>query len=107
MRGLRSGCAVLALPLLVGAAVPTVGWGIDSAELGDPLTLDAVTDYARRQNPEIRAAAAKWQAALARPAQASALPDPMVDVAYHNESFDRFTQGNKHRMPSMALVAVS
>jgi outer membrane protein, heavy metal efflux system len=66
----------------------------DSDELGDPLRLAAVVAYARRQNPEIRAAAARWRAAQARPAQAGALPDPMVDVAYHNESFDRFPLGS-------------
>lgn len=50
--------------------------------------------YTRQRNPEIRAATAKWHASEARPAQAGALPDPMVDLAYHNESFDRFTQGS-------------
>src|SRR5690242_15068673 len=65
----------------------------DSEELGDPLQLETVIAYARQHNPEIRAAVAKWHAAQARPAQAGALPDPMVDLAYHNESFDRLTQG--------------
>jgi cobalt-zinc-cadmium efflux system outer membrane protein len=90
----RIGCAVLALRLLVGLVAPPMCWGNESPELGERLTLEAVIAYARQQNPEIRAAAAKWQAAQARPAQAGALPDPMVEVAYHNESLDRFTMGS-------------
>jgi cobalt-zinc-cadmium efflux system outer membrane protein len=81
MRRFRTGCAAVVL-----AAVPAATcWGATGDELGDPLTLDAVVGYA---------AVAKWHAAEARPAQAGALPDPMVDLAYHNESFDRFTQGS-------------
>lgn len=94
MRRLRITYAVLALPLLAGLAVTRTAWAADSDELADPPTLDAVIAYARQHNPEIRAAAAKWQAAQARPAQAGALPDPMVDLAYHNESFDRLTLGS-------------
>ncbi len=90
MRRLQNGCAAAALAILV----PVACWGAQSDELGDPLSLDAVVGYARQHNPEIRAAAAKWHAAEARPAQAGALPDPMVDLAYHNESFDRLTQGS-------------
>jgi cobalt-zinc-cadmium efflux system outer membrane protein len=90
MRRFGTGCAAVVL-----AAVPAATcWGATGDELGDPLTLDAVVGYARQHNPEIRAAVAKWHAAEARPAQAGALPDPMVDLAYHNESFDRFTQGS-------------
>jgi cobalt-zinc-cadmium efflux system outer membrane protein len=90
MRRLRSACAATALALVV----PMVSWGADGDELADPLTLDTVVGYARQHNPEIRAAVAKWHAAEARPAQAGSLPDPMLDLAYHNESFDRFTQGS-------------
>jgi cobalt-zinc-cadmium efflux system outer membrane protein len=94
MRRVRIARAVLALPLLVGLAVPPASWGADNNELGDPLTLEAAIAYAHQHNPEIRAAVATWRAAQARPAQAGALPDPEVEVAYHNESFDRFTQGS-------------
>lgn len=94
MRRLQIGCAVLALPLLVRVAVPSACWGADTDELADPLTLEAVIAYARQRNPEIRAATAKWRAAEARPAQVGALPDPMIDLAYHNESFDRLTLGS-------------
>ena len=63
-------------------------------ELSDPLTLDAAIAYARAHNPEIGAARARQHAAHARPTQVGALPDPMIDLAYHNETFDRFTLGD-------------
>jgi cobalt-zinc-cadmium efflux system outer membrane protein len=94
MRRVRTLCAVLTLSLLAWLPLPRACRSAQDDELGDPLTLDAVVGYARKHNPEIRAAVAKWQAATARPAQAGALPDPMLDLAYHNESFDRFTQGS-------------
>jgi outer membrane protein TolC len=93
MRRLQTACAVAALPLLAGLTLPAACRAADGDELGDPMKLEAAIAYARQRNPEIRAAASKWQAAQARPAQAGALPDPMLDVAYHNESFDRFTLG--------------
>jgi len=80
MRRLRIGCATAALAMVV----PMASWGVDGDELGGPLTLDSVVGYARQHNPEIRAAVAKWHAAEARPAQAGSLPDPMLDLAYHN-----------------------
>ena len=94
MRRGRIRYAVPALLLLAGAGFPPPRARADGAALDEPLTLDAVVAYARQHNPEIRAATAKWSVAQARPAQAGALPDPMVDLAYHNESFDRFTQGS-------------
>ncbi|HVO27280.1 MAG TPA: TolC family protein [Candidatus Margulisiibacteriota bacterium] len=90
MRRLRNGCVTAALLVVVPAAF----CGADDDDLGGPLKLDTVVAYARQHNPEIRAAVSKWHAAEARPAQAGSLPDPMVDVAYHNESFDRLTQGS-------------
>jgi len=62
--------------------------------LGDPLKLDVAIAYARAHNPEIRAAEARWRAAQARPSQAGALPDPMVDVGYHDEGFERLRLGD-------------
>src|SRR5207244_4421294 len=72
----------------------TQGRGADTDELGNPLKLEAAIAYARQHNPEIRAAAAGWRAAQARPQQAGALPDPMVDVGYHNEGFERLRLGD-------------
>jgi outer membrane protein TolC len=45
-------------------------------ELGDPLQLPAVIDYARAHNPDIRAAASRARAAAFMPAQVRALDDP-------------------------------
>ncbi|MBI3782999.1 MAG: TolC family protein [Deltaproteobacteria bacterium] len=92
MRRLIFLCAALALFTGLGSFAATRA--ADADDLGSPLTLDAVVAYARQNNLEIRAALAKWQAAEARPSQAGALPDPMIDVAYHNESFDRFRLGS-------------
>jgi len=83
----------IALAIIIVLA-PLATRGTDEEPLGDPLTLDAVVAYARQHNPEIRAADARWRAAQARPSQAGTLPDPMVDVGYHNESFDRATLGS-------------
>jgi cobalt-zinc-cadmium efflux system outer membrane protein len=59
----------------------------------DPLRVDVLVAEARRSNPEIRAAEAQWLAARARPVQAATLPDPMLEVAYHNESLDELALG--------------
>ncbi len=50
--------------------------------------------YALEHNPEIQAMEQRWRAAQARPSQEGSLPDPMINTAYHNEGFDRFTQGS-------------
>ena len=81
--------------LLVAVLLYTPAWAADdTGELGDPLKLTEAVAYARRHNAEIRAAEAKARAARARPAQAGALPDPMVDLGYHNERLDRLTLGS-------------
>ncbi|HVN85112.1 MAG TPA: TolC family protein [Candidatus Binatia bacterium] len=86
------------LYLLVVFAVivraPGAVCGDDTAALGDPLAVASLVAYARQHNPDIRAAEARWRAAQARPAQAGALPDPMINLAYHNESFDRLPLGS-------------
>jgi outer membrane protein TolC len=89
MRPTVGGAAVVAALLI---AVP---WrATKGEEFSGPVKLGALVDYARSHNPEIRAAAARARAARARPAQAGSLPDPMIDVAYHNESFDRLPLGS-------------
>jgi len=50
--------------------------------------------YALANNSELKAAEQRWRAAEARPSQAGSLPDPVINTGYHNESFDRFTQGS-------------
>lgn len=74
-----------ATPGVAGGPVPDFEAAIDLPEL---------TAYALANNPGIRAMEQRWQAAQARPSQEGSLPDPMVNTAYHNESFDRFTQGS-------------
>jgi cobalt-zinc-cadmium efflux system outer membrane protein len=83
-------CSIVIVVSLFTAAVCRGGDDL----LGDPLTLAAVVAYARQHNPEIRAATARVDAAAARPAQAGALPDPMVDLAYHDEGFSRLRLGD-------------
>jgi outer membrane protein, heavy metal efflux system len=86
-------CAALVAAVAAVALSPAAGRSADDAELGDQLHLEQVVAYAREHNPEIQAARQRWRAAEARPSQAGSLPEPMVDLAYHNESFDGFTQG--------------
>lgn len=58
------------------------------------VNLSDLRSYTLENNPDIRSAEQRWRAAQARPSQEGSLPDPMVNAAYHNESFDRFTQGS-------------
>ena len=81
------------LAVVAALSIPTISWAADKSELGDPLELNAVIAYARQHNPEIRAAGARAAAAAARPSQAGALPDPMVDLAYHDEGFNSLQLG--------------
>ena len=55
--------------------------------------IKSLLEMARVQNPEIRAAEARYQAMRERPIQERTLPDPTLGVRYHNESFDRITFG--------------
>ena len=88
MRRVRT---VLAVTVLI---VPVLCRAQESGELDDRLKLGAAIAYARRHNPEIAAAEAKWHAAQARPSQEGSLADPMINTAYHNEGFDRLRQGS-------------
>jgi len=85
-RTVLTALCVLAIPAWCAASD-------DDVLTGDPLKLETVVAYAQQHNSEIHAGAARWRAAEARPSQAGALPDPMVELAYHNERFDRITFG--------------
>lgn len=64
---------------------------IDEVQLREPLlTLETVLAYAQIHNPTIRAAQDRWVAAQERPAQTSALDDPMFTYEGFNipENFD-------------------
>jgi outer membrane protein TolC len=54
-------------------------------------TLDSLINEARQNNPEIKAANAKWQASAKRPSQEGTLPDPMIGVSWQNVTFDSIT----------------
>ena len=62
-------------------------------EFEQSVDLPRLRSYALANNPDIKAAEQRWRAAQARPSQEGSLPDPMVNTGYHNESFNRFTQG--------------
>jgi outer membrane protein, heavy metal efflux system len=64
-----------------------------ATELADVQAVAALLDVARAQNPEIRAAEARYRAMRQRPIQERTLPDPTVGALYHNEEFDRLTLG--------------
>lgn len=93
--GGRLARSAFALAIALAAAVcrgdDADNTGAAFAEHADLATLRA---YTLTHNPEIAAMAQRWRAARARPSQEGSLPDPMVNTAYHNESFDRFTQGS-------------
>jgi outer membrane protein TolC len=78
---------VIPLALTAGAAMSA------TPDLEQSVNLPSLRAYALEQNPEIKAAEDRWRAAQARPSQEGSLPDPMINTAYHNESFRHFTQG--------------
>src|SRR5574337_1905422 len=88
----RLTCLLIAVAAALCA--PARSRGADDEKFREPIGLADLIAYARQNNPEIRAAQEKWRAAQARPSQAGSLPDPMVDLAYHNEGFDRLNLGD-------------
>lgn len=71
----------LAVGLALTCAAPTRSHAaVDTA-------LDALVAEALARNPELQAAGQALAAARERPAQAAALPDPMVSVAFTNEGW--------------------
>ncbi len=65
------------------------------------LRLDELIAEALRNNPEIRMAQARTEAARHRIPQAGSLADPMIMFGYQNESFDSITYGE---MPDSQLM---
>lgn len=94
MRGHFTSSALgFALVLLAGACRIAAADGTDDA-FAEHIDLAALRAYAVKHNPEIAAMDQRWRAARARPSQEGSLPDPMFNTAYHNESFNQFTQGS-------------
>jgi len=57
----------------------------------EAVTLDSLVQEALQNNPEIKAAKARWQASSKRPSQEGTLPDPMIGVDWQNVTFDGIT----------------
>lgn len=68
-------------------------------------SLESLVKETLENNPEIKAARARWEASTKRPSQEGSLPDPMVGVGWRNVSFDRITL-NQQPM-SMILFSFS
>ena len=68
--------------------------GASAEDTGAPLDLPALLASARAANPAIRSAEARAAAMKQRPIQEGTLPDPMLGVRFHNESFDEITWGD-------------
>ena len=84
------GCGLLVLqPSRFRQAMAQEG----APEFEQSVDLSRLRSYTLANNPDIKAAEQRWRAAQARPSQEGSLPDPMVNTGYHNESFNRFTQG--------------
>jgi outer membrane protein TolC len=77
---------------LVLILIAIVSIGLD-AFAEESTSLKSLLDEALANNPEIKAARAKWEASTKRPSQVSTLPNPTVGVSYTNASFDKLTLG--------------
>jgi cobalt-zinc-cadmium efflux system outer membrane protein len=64
-----------------------------SAFAEESTSLKSLMNEALANNPEIKAARAKWEASTKRPSQVSTLPNPTIGASYNNVSFDKFTLG--------------
>ena len=60
----------------------------------EPADLGGLLAEAEANHPELKALAARREAAARVPSQMEALPDPLLTAAYTNESFDSFTLGS-------------
>lgn len=69
-------------------------------------TLKSLLDEALANNPEIKAAKAKWEASTKRPSQVSTLPNPTVGINYTNVSFDRLTLG-KDDFTTLGIISAT
>jgi len=58
---------------------------------GETVTLDSLVMEARGNNPDLKAARARWEASKKRPTQEGTLPDPSIGVRWQNVTFDSIT----------------
>ena len=85
--------------LLVGRALSccvclALGGAARAADSVPSLELAELLAVARADNPAIRSAQARAGAMQQRPIQEGTLPDPMLGVRFHNETFDEITWGD-------------
>src|SRR5688572_27764688 len=74
--------------------LPVLAFGAEvSGPPGPPADLGELLRLAEAQNPAIRAAGARLEAARSRPSQAGAPPDPEVSLSYLNDGISRLTYG--------------
>ncbi|MER3447749.1 MAG: TolC family protein [Candidatus Dadabacteria bacterium] len=76
--------------VLILIAITSIGLDAFAEE---STTLKSLVDEALSNNPEIKAARAKWEASTKRPSQVSTLPNPTIGVNYTNVRFDKLTLG--------------
>ena len=57
----------------------------------ETVRLESLVEEALQNNPDIKAARARWEASTKRPSQEGSLPDPTVGIGWRNVSFDRIT----------------
>ena len=88
------------MKFLISIIFFTVVVGTDSFA-SEVVSLESLVKEALQNNPEIKAARARWEASTKRPSQEGSLPDPIVGIGWRNVSFDRITL-NKEPM-SMVL----
>ena len=71
------------------------------------LDLDALVSEALRNNPEVRAAQKRYEAARQRPVQQSSLPDPMISAGYSSVGSPRPVAGLGTEVMARAGVSIS
>jgi cobalt-zinc-cadmium efflux system outer membrane protein len=93
---------LLAAGVALSAALTAAPVRAQTAAGTDPV-LESLVQEAVARNPDLLAAAEEARAARARPAQARALPDPMLSLAYVNDAW-RPTLGTRE-MTTLGLMA--
>lgn len=71
--------------MLLTALIGTDGFA------GEVVSLESLVEEALQNNPDIKAAKARWEASTNRPSQEGSLPDPTIGVRWQNVEFDRIT----------------
>jgi cobalt-zinc-cadmium efflux system outer membrane protein len=78
------------MKILLGMLIVTVFLGANSYA-NQAVRLESLVEEALQNNPDIKAARARWEASTKRPSQEGSLPDPTIGVRWQNVEFDRIT----------------